>query len=374
VGVPFLLTPLLVTWLVALQSATPVPAAAMKADVARLVAAAESRTDRWPRQAPPPLPEVTAVASHGLSIVPLLTVLLSDTPDAVRDPKGWKIQQQVALALCRIYSETAHCGRVPCEGDPPERIRFAKTGWMRKIAADEALRALPHGELLARFKGQKEFSQQMETGRALADTGDRSAIRELEPWLAAEDRHLRGNAAFVLARLGDSRGFDVIAQILADRSPRPVGQGIPIAVRDWSTAQIAADRYYAAHLLGDLKDRRGVPLLIRLLDDPVVRNVVPWSLAEIGDARAIGPLLAVLDRDDPSMRVIAISALERLNARAALPRLNELLVDHRMSNFGERLTVAEAARHAIAVVSSGVRIKPQNVPIVQRPRTWPFQG
>jgi hypothetical protein len=38
--------------------------------------------------------------------VPLLMVLLSDDPDAERDPKRWKVQQPASLALSRIYSES----------------------------------------------------------------------------------------------------------------------------------------------------------------------------------------------------------------------------------------------------------------------------
>jgi len=59
----------------------------------------------------------------------------------------------------------------------------------------------------------------------------------------------------------------------------------------------------------------------------------------------------VLQRDDPSARVLAIFALERLNAREALPRLRALLQDNRRSGFGDRTTVADAAKHAIAVIS-----------------------
>jgi hypothetical protein len=51
------------------------------------------------------------------------------------------------------------------------------------------------------------------------------------------------------------------------------------------------------------------------------------------------------------VRVLAILALEELNAREALPALRELVRDTRKSSFGNRTTVAEAARHAIAVVS-----------------------
>jgi HEAT repeat protein len=123
-------------------------------------------------------------------------------------------------------------------------------------------------------------------------------------------------------------------------------------------AQIRADRYYAAHLLGDLKDPRGVELLIPVLNDEDVNYIVPWSLAEIGDRRSIEVLMREMERDDPSRRVLTILALEKLNAREALPRLRELLQDTRRSNFGDRLTVAEAARRAIAVISGGILTEP----------------
>jgi hypothetical protein len=46
--------------------------------------------------------------------------------------------------------------------------------------------------------------------------------------------------------------------------------------------QIREDRYYAAHLFGDLKDVRAVPILVPLLRDEEVKGVVPWSLGQIG--------------------------------------------------------------------------------------------
>jgi hypothetical protein len=48
------------------------------------------------------------------------------------------------------------------------------------------------------------------------------------------------------------------------------------------------------------------------------------------------------------MRVLSIYALETLNAREALPRLISLLDDHRTSNFGAQVSVADAAKAAIA--------------------------
>jgi hypothetical protein len=48
------------------------------------------------------------------------------------------------------------------------------------------------------------------------------------------------------------------------------------------------------------------------------------------------------------MRVLAIYALEALNAKEALPRLISLLDDRRRSNFGAQVSVADAAKAAIA--------------------------
>jgi HEAT repeat protein len=266
------------------------------------------------------------------------------------DDKRWKVQQQVTLALSQIYSESAHCGRTYCDADPLERIGQVKAGWLRVIASDAEMRALSSRELLDRFKQETVFWRQVEIARALASTGDRAVIAEIAPWLTHDDRHVRGNAALVIGRLGDPRGFETIAAILADRSTRGPGQGIPTG--NWSVAaQVRTDRYYAGHLLGDLKGSRGVDVLVSLLGDKDVSSIVPWSLGEIGDRRAVAPLITELDRNDATPRVLAICALERLNAREALPKLRELQSDDRRANFGNQLTVAAAAKHAIAVVS-----------------------
>jgi HEAT repeat protein len=157
--------------------------------------------------------------------------------------------------------------------------------------------------------------------------------------------------AFIFASLGDPRGIQTIADILADRSERPEGQGIPTAPstgRYRFERQVAADRYYAAHLLGDLRDPRGIALLVPLLDDPETQSIVPWSLGQIGDKRAIPPLIVALDNDDPSSLVLVIYALEALRAKEAIPRLLTLVNDDRKSRFGALVTVSEAAKAAVA--------------------------
>ncbi len=201
-------------------------------------------------------------------------------------------------------------------------------------------------ELLRRFESTGVFWQQFEVAKEIVATRDTSVLPKLESCLTHEDRHLRGNAAFILAKLGDPRGLSVIVDILRDESARPEGQGI--AGGRWSLkAQISADRYYAAHLLGDLKDPRAVPILVPLLEDSEVQYIVPWSLGQIGDASAIQPLIRTLSDSNPSMRVLAIYALVELKATEALPKLRQLLDDREKSNFGALQSVAEAARDAI---------------------------
>lgn len=201
--------------------------------------------------------------------------------------------------------------------------------------------------LVEQFKSTKAFWEQLEVAKKIVMLHDTSVLHQLEAQLSDEDRHARGNAAFIFASLGDDRGFEVIKAIPNDRSDRPEGQGITGG--RWSLeAQISADRYYAAHLFGDLKDARAVPILVPLLKDKEVNWIVPWSLGEIGDKSAIPPLIATLGDDSPDMRVLAIYALEKLNAKEALPQLRTLLGDNETIHFDGLGSVAEAAKEAIA--------------------------
>jgi HEAT repeat protein len=219
--------------------------------------------------------------------------------------------------------------------------------------------------LIEKFEKTPVFWQQREVAEQLVAIHDPSVVAKLAPWLSNEDRHLRANAAYVLARYGDKRGFDVICAILTDRSDRPEGQGAsgPISVitrandpdayqkylhahhLEW---QIPADRYYATTMLGDLHDPRATAVLISLLSDKEVNYVVPYALAKVGDRRAVAPLIKSLSDEDPTVRVMAIRALEHLRAKEAIPALTLLLSDQDYSHVDDLIPVAEAARQAIA--------------------------
>lgn len=214
----------------------------------------------------------------------------------------------------------------------------------RALPAQQA--ASPTANLLAEFAGEQVFWRQFEVARTIVETGDASVLEQMEGWLDVEDRHVRGNVAFIFAGLGDGRGWGVLHDMLTDMSERPAGQGIP-AGRFSVAAQIGTDRYYAVHLLGQLRDQRAVPMLAALLDDERVNYKVAWALGEIGGEAAVDALLRLLDSENPDARVIAMYSLAKLRARHAQPRLHELLGDNEKSRFGVQESVSEAARRAI---------------------------
>ena len=201
--------------------------------------------------------------------------------------------------------------------------------------------------LIQQFKAKQFFWQQFEVAEKIVKLHDTTVLGQLELFLNDEDRHERGNAAFVFAALGDDRGFEVIRAILEDRtSARPKGD-IP-AGNCTLSAQIRSDRYYAVWLFGNLKDARAVSILIPLLKDENVNWGVPWALGEIGDKSAVSPLIQTLSERSPDMRVLSIYALVQLGAKEALPQLHLMVHDEEKIHFDGLGTVAEAARSAIA--------------------------
>jgi hypothetical protein len=205
--------------------------------------------------------------------------------------------------------------------------------------------------LVEQFNKTTVFWKQFEVAKKIVALHDNSVLRDLEPWLSDDDMRRRGNAAFIFASLGDERGFQVIKAILEDHSTKRTVFAFDSAGHPSVSEQIREDRYYAAHLFGDLKDSRAVRILVPLLKDKEVNWAVPWSLGEIGDKSAIPPLIETLGDDSPDMRVLAICALEKLNAKEALPRLSVLLNDDARIHFDGLGSVAAAARVAITNLS-----------------------
>jgi HEAT repeat protein len=159
---------------------------------------------------------------------------------------------------------------------------------------------------------------------ALARSGRADALEALRRELASDDMEARYWAAHGLGELGH-------AAAVADLS------------RTLKTDPATKVRLSAANALGMLKAREGVPALIEALDKKAYANLgegkenqisfgwmypVRWqaarSLAEIGDRRAVGPLISQLEKtrgSDTDYVVFLARALAALEAREAVPVL-----------------------------------------------------
>ena len=84
-----------------------------------------------------------------------------------------------------------------------------------------------------------------------------------------------------------------------------------------------------------------------LLGDPDVDYKAAWALGQIGDARAITPLIEALDHGNALMCVYAIHAREALDATDALPTLQGMLGVQALPSAGPRLPVGDTAKAAI---------------------------
>jgi PBS lyase HEAT-like repeat len=172
---------------------------------------------------------------------------------------------------------------------PLSRLFLAMLMALFSIAVAAAQTDTSGAKLIEDFRKAKYFFNQFEIGKKIVAFNDRTLLDNLKDLLSSEDRHVRGNAAFLFASLGDSRGLGIIAEIIQDTSYRVEGQGQPIAPGDGKyhvEGQIRADRYYAVHLLGELKDVRALPILIPLLKDTQINYKVAWALGQIADKSA----------------------------------------------------------------------------------------
>jgi hypothetical protein len=106
----------------------------MRAEVSMLVKAAKELTTLWPWSGP--IPEVARVAAYGKTIAPLLVVILADDPDSVEEASqevNLNVQQQVALALCKIYGVTDETWHVYMNRASREVNARVKLFWIHEV-------------------------------------------------------------------------------------------------------------------------------------------------------------------------------------------------------------------------------------------------
>ena len=173
-------------------------------------------------------------------------------------------------------------------------------------------------ELLVAYESAQYFWQQADVARRLAALGDASVIPRIEPYLETSDRRRRGNAAFVLAALGDERATQILIGELEDTSV--AGR----AVEELSAQrQVTADRYFAALLLGELRANAAVPALIEATRDSTIDYQAAYALGNIGDPRASAALREMVDASAGFQRIFAAYGLAAIGEQDAFLILEE---------------------------------------------------
>lgn len=194
---------------------------------------------------------------------------------------------------------------------------------------------------------------------ALGGIHDEAVTNALIGRLLDGDQGVRWTACFSLAKSGDPKAVDALIAALADPrqifipTPRPIYPQEPNTARSQQVAPakknqppqpqdmrpcIAAAlgrskdaraveplialindsnetlRTFVVESLGELKDPHAVePLIGRLKDASIyVRSGAIMALTQIGDPRAVEPVRNMLDDIDPSVREVAESALKEL--------------------------------------------------------------
>jgi HEAT repeat protein len=113
--------------------------------------------------------------------------------------------------------------------------------------------------------------------------------------------------------------------------------------------------YYVTRVLGELRDKRAVGPLIRMLGHAQssvrARTIAAITLGELGDGLAVEPLIEALEDVSVRVRLAAVHALGKLGDPRALRALERVQL-HDEGETVEGDTVKKAAYEAIEQINS----------------------
>jgi HEAT repeat protein len=132
----------------------------------------------------------------------------------------------------------------------------------------------------------KDTAARLEAARRLGESRDPNALEPLAKALEDSNKWVRWAALEALGELGDRRAVPVILQFLKKREPYGWGRRV------------------AANALGNINDPAAVEALIDMLkeDDPYVRRNAAYALGKLKDERAILPLIELLKDSNEWLR------------------------------------------------------------------------
>jgi HEAT repeat protein len=167
---------------------------------------------------------------------------------------------------------------------------------------------------------------------------DARAIEPLLTLLTDSDSSVRAQAAESLGRVGDARAIGPLVEALGDRRYDVCRMAARSLARlGWRPGcnECGARYYLALHMIDRAVEMGSCvvkPLVTVLLEDDShsMRAAAARALGEIGDERAVGPLIACLNNTSVPevVRMAAAEALGAIGDSSALRPLRTALLDH----------------------------------------------
>lgn len=170
----------------------------------------------------------------------------------------------------------------------------------------------------------------------LGQLGDTRAVGPLLT-LLADEPSLRARAVTALGQIRDERAVEPLTKVLRDNDEVVRCGAITALGRIWELQQLVrlgdereVVRGHAAATLGQLGDMRAVQPLVAALRDSTgaVCASAATALGQLGDVQTVTPLISVLlTRDEPTARRSAAEALGKMDDRRAVEPLIVALKD-----------------------------------------------
>ncbi|MGD0078568.1 MAG: HEAT repeat domain-containing protein [Sedimentisphaerales bacterium] len=243
-----------------------------------------------------------------------------------KDEEG-NVRWCAAEALAKIGKPAVEL-LIACLKDQDSHVRYNAAEALGKLGDPNAV-----GPLIARLK-DKEGNVCWQAKKALAKIG-KPAVESLIVCLKDETWGVRCDAAEILGKMGDRRAVEPLIACLKDedRGDRYYDAEVLGKMGDRESLIVCLNSHFArrsaAESLGELGDGRAVePLIACLKDqDSYVRQRSAVALGKLGDAKAVGPLIACLKDENVDVRRSATEVLGKLGDERAVEPLKTALPD-----------------------------------------------
>jgi HEAT repeat protein len=216
-------------------------------------------------------------------------------------------RREALTRLGSMHQPEASRAALSALSDPSPVVRATAAAAVLSLPAEESA-----GSIIPLLSDKVEFVRQ-QAAYALGETGSHTAVADLVARLADKKDSVRGAAAVALGQIANAEAVSSLAAIL-NQQPVPTSGK---KSRKNKTERNSFALRAAAHSLGQIGSRAGVPALVVVLQDEKaeddVRREAAIALGAIGDASAIPVLRGALTARDPYLSQAAQEAIRKIS-------------------------------------------------------------